>query len=287
MDDNVDEPAEDRTAAPPDELRTLGDRLKLLEGIVGHQLPARHFVQKEVAKMQGLDAPAWNRRLKGTSPVRELELAKLVDIYRLGPEIDFTIFFETSRRRFLARLKDARIGTYGGSTLTLLCNRIRRASLEPANKAYRVRLQTVRSRAIRGGVGRPREEPLHRYSVAMGDSVRVVCSGPPGRALVLLNAAVSGRVWLLSPTGYAPQAQSQAEPLTVPDDLSDPFTVDGPAEQYYLYALWTDSGTASLFQHVEQHQDELTDDAAATLLKRLEAIEEPLAAAFFNYGVER
>jgi hypothetical protein len=270
-----------------DEAKTLGERLKLLEGIVGHQLPARHFVQKEVAKLLGLDAPAWNRRLSGTSPVRELELAKLVSIYRLGPEIDFTIFLETSRRRFLARLRDARIGTYGGSPLTLLCNRIRRASLEPANKAHRVRLKVVRSPATRGGVGRPRDEQPHRHVVAMGDMIRVACSGPVGGALVLLNAAVSGRVWLLTPTDYAPQAHSSAEPVVVPDELSAPFTVDGPPEQYYLYALWTDAGTASLFQHAERHEDELTDAAAAILLKRLEAIKEPLAATCLNYSVER
>ena len=75
--------------------------------------------------------------------------------------------------------------------------------------------------------------------------------------------------------------------VIVPDDLSDPFAIDRPLAQYYLYALWTDADTASLFQHVERHDDELTDHSARTLLRRLDAIKEPLAVAAFNYSVGR
>jgi hypothetical protein len=271
----------------PGNLGTLGDRLRLLEGIIGHQVPARYFVQKEVAAILGIDAPGWNRRLNGTSPARPMELARLVDLYKLGPEIDFTIFEEANRDRFLARLKDAQVGTYGASALTLLCNRLRRAATEPQNKANRVKLQTYRSRETRGGVGRPQGEPIDRTAFRIGDLVRVICAGPANRALVLLNATINGRVWLLTPTDYAPLAYSGQEPLIVPDDLSDPFEIQRPSEQYYIYALWTDADSASLFQHVERHEDELTDNSARTLLRRLDAVKEPLAAAAFNYTVGR
>jgi|GEM_PF-1720065 len=263
----------------------LKEKLSALEGIIGHQRHERCFVQNHQAKYLGLDSAQWSRKVNGETRIRESELAKLIELFDLGPRLDYRLFFAPTLETFLGLLEAAGVGTYGGSFRTRLCNLLHSRARICRN---RIRVISTRQTAQRGGIGRAvakrPEPPILHYN----EEVRVVCEGPIGRYLVLLNTSYSGGVTVLTPTEADPLQFTTTSIVTVPDSGAEPFKVQAESDDFYLYALWTDVDTARLFLHQGSGlSDDLSEEAARLIFSRVHPQREQVEAAAFNFTVSR
>ncbi len=101
-------------------LPQLGQYIDALAGIIGHQHRAQVFTGRHIAQRLGIDAAQWTRKRKGQSAIHPAELARLVDLFQLGPRLDYRLFFAADLDEFLHLLSQAQVGTYGETVTSKL-----------------------------------------------------------------------------------------------------------------------------------------------------------------------
>lgn len=270
----------------------LNAALAALEGVVGFMTPQSYFMGTDLAEKLNMDPSLWSKKVNGHAPVREAELSKLVDLYRLGEYgLDYRIFRAKTEPEFLDMLRDAGVGTYGAHATRKFRHLLYQNGSRSAK--YRISLIEVNVPRRRGGIGFGTDEGHHVPSIMPGSTVRVLCEGsPPGSHLLLFNERIELEITVLSPSLRVPETICSESAVILPSSPDwETFDVLGPHGHYRLFALWTTKDIADLVRNeVDIHQpspSELSDDLMAKLYKILRTQEGRLATTFQDYVVEK
>lgn len=249
---------------------TLGEFIDALSGVIGHQVPANLFLGTVLADALGKD-PAQFSRMRNSRTASPLELLKLLRVFRLERAVDYRIFDNPDIDSFLADLRSAGVGIYGGSSRAQLLGLLSKAA--KAGKAS-IALEVVSRPVMRArGLGPPEEDDPSIPVLVQGTRVRLVCTGPANRHLIILQHVGEGEVEILMPSRVAPRTQvSQAVTMIpTPESDLDVLTVRTEPGFCRLFAAWVDATVAERL-HLALAEDRDTtalDDPTATALCRL------------------
>lgn len=249
---------------------TFGQKLDALIGIVGYQMPVRSvsgvYLSKNVLQ---ISAAQFARKRTGNAPVSVQELCKIIDHFKIGRFVDYRVFEEPKLEGFIARLREAGIGTYGASQREQLCQILYAAG---RGSDYKVRFSRIFSPfSQRGPLGFPDREDEGRTVLRSGGRVNIECEGPEGRNLIVFTADQRANISVLMPSLFAPDTRVAGRLITLPTarDL-ETFHVRSDPGQHRLYALWTDDQIAQIVREaVDPVADinEMDDATAGAILK--------------------
>lgn len=265
-----------RQATQDDGRPTLGEFIDALSGVIGHQVKPSMFLGTVLADALGKD-PAQFSRMRNSRSASPLELLKLLKVFRLERAVDYRIFDSPDIDGFLAELRRAGVGIYGGSSRAQLLGLLSKAA--KTGKAS-LTLQVVSRPVTRArGLGPPEAEDPEIPVLVQGTSVRLVCTGPANRHLVVLQHVGEGEIEILMPSRVAPKTRvTQAVTvIPTPDSDLDVLTVRTEAGYCRLFAAWVDATVAERV-HLALAEDRdttgLDDPTASALCRLLESAED-------------
>jgi len=284
-----------RTRPAPAAQTTFGAKLDALIGVTGHRMPCSHLTGVYLAGKLGISASQYSRKRSGLIPVTERECCILVDEFRIGSQVDYRVFLEPDVDSFLARLKEAGVGTYGADRRSALCQLLFGASLQ---SRYKVRFSRVIGPfARRGPLGLAEHGKDSVPVLRIGGRVNIECAGPEGRNLVVLSTSLDyGRrdtaISILMPSLFAPDTRVAGPKTTLPTDRDlDAFDVTSDVGEHRLYALWTDDQVVAAIRRAPEVLTGVVDmdDDTAGAVAALVSAEPPerRAVATCDYVVER
>lgn len=221
----------------------FGGKLDHLEGLLGHLFPKDYFQKARLAENHlGTTRERLSRQRAGTQAVQHRELAKLIDLYRLGRfGLDHTLF-RKPMKDFKALLQAKSVGTYAISGLDHarqeLCAYAMAASghltiqLERRHKHWRF--------GGTRGIGIDAEGANPANAFCIGDEVKLQVHGIDAGYLVVFSDDFSSEIDCIMPSIYAPEMRVEKGIAIIPtaDDLP-PLPVGPPPAYYRLYAIWT------------------------------------------------
>lgn len=250
---------------------TFGQKLDALIGVVGYQMPTHSVSGVHIAKHVLKISPAqFARKRTGNAPMSEQELCKIIDHFKIGPFVDYRVFGEPDVDSFIARLKEAGIGTYGASQREQLCQILYAAG---RGSQHRIRFSRIIGPfSQRGPLGFPDGEEEGRAVLRSGGRVNIECEGPEGRNLVVLTVDQRTSISVLMPSLFAPDTRVPGRIVTLPTarDL-DTFHVKSDPGPHRLYALWTDDQVVQVVRKALNHMEDVNDmdDATAGAVAKL------------------
>ena len=250
---------------------TFGQKLDALIGIVGFQMPTHAVSGVHVAKHVLKISPAqFARKRTGNAPMNEQELCKIIDHFKIGSFVDYRVFAEPDVDRFIARLKEAGVGTFGARQREQLCQILYVAG---RGSPYRIRFsRIVGPFTRRGPLGLPDGEDEGRVVLRSGGRVNIECEGPEGRNLIVLTVDQWTNISVLMPSLFAPDTRVPGRIVTLPTarDL-DTFHVKSDPGPHRLFALWTDDQIAQVICKALDPMEEVKDidDATAGVVVKL------------------
>jgi len=155
-------------------LPRLGQYIDALAGIIGHQHRAQVFTGRHIAQRLGIDAAQWTRKRKGQSAIHPAELARLIDLFQLGPRLDYRLFFAADLDEFLHLLSQAQVGTYGETVTSKLVRLFWQQSM---NTHVAISLDETLKKSRSPTKNRaPRKRAPH--AVSFGSKISIDVSGP-------------------------------------------------------------------------------------------------------------
>jgi hypothetical protein len=269
---------------------TFGELLDALIGVASHRMPEQHVRGVYFAQRLKVNTFRFSSMRSGRVPVNDHILAVIIDMFGIGDRVDFRIFYEPTVDAFLARLKEAGVGTYGANQRHGLCQLLFNASRD---SPYSIRFsQIVGPPPARGPLGILERKPNQLQVLKIGSQVKIACSGPEGRNLIVLSANPEAEVSVLMPSLLAPATRYPGKLVTLPtsDDYSF-IDVKNDPNRHRLYALWTDDQVAALLRQrldLDKDADDLDDRTAGAMARLISAEPEARrAVAARDYVVER
>jgi len=213
----------------------FGEKLDHLEGIIGHSLPRIYFT----SSYQALDVikstkAQYSRKRNGDATIARHEIGSLIDLFRLGPKFDYTLFL-LPLDEFKHALKEAGIGTYG----LPLRQHFRNQLLTAAGEGNRIQFLRMPNRKSVGGIGsEPCDEAIPVFNIF--DNLRIKIKVPDdGYLLVLNDHPASDQLSILKPSRFVPFEEVDKGTVILPDDIgTEAFPVGGPADFYRIFAIW-------------------------------------------------
>lgn len=274
---------------------TFGDKLDALIGVVGHRMPASHVTGVYLAEQLGITPPQFTRKRKGHTPVNERELSIIIDVFKVGAQVDFRIFHEPDVDSFLLRLKEAGVGTYGASQRYSLCQLLYNSSRRSGHSVRFSRV--VAPPARRGPLGLREDADDGRPVLRIGGRVNIECAGPEGRNLIvvtttLVSASREPEISVLMPSLFAPETRIEGRTVVLPTARDfEAFDVTSDPGDHRLYAAWADDQVVERIRenldplYGVKNMDDRTAGAVAALISAVPG--ERRAVAACDYVVER
>ena len=237
----------------------FGAKLSFLEGIIGYRFSSEYFSGVYVAKHLNIDKTQFSRQKNGRRPIGDWELSKLIDLYRLneyeldGQPLDYKLF-KQDLDKFEQVLRDARVGTYGGSSAAaaraLLLEKARAQSGNLTIKLHR-RKQARRA----GGFGMAPAESEGVPNFDTSEQVYFKISVPAPGHLYVLSDLIDIEMTCLMPSCFAEDTVVRPGDTRLPLE-SGFFDVVGPPAYYRLYAIYCSTKIDLPWLHYDETLDE-------------------------------
>jgi len=176
-------------------LPQLGQYIDALAGVIGHQHRAQVFTGRHIAQRLGIDAAQWTRKRKGQSAIHPAELARLIDLFQLGPRLDYRLFHAANLDEFLHLLSQAQVGTYGETVTSKLVRLFWQQSMN-SRLAISLEETTRKSHSSTKSGAHWRHIP---HAVSFGSKISIDVSGPEKQKCYIFHThfAAQGDVYFL------------------------------------------------------------------------------------------
>lgn len=226
--------------------KTLGAKLDFLEGILGHTRKRRDFDNRELAVVMAADPGQVSRKRTGNEGISHAELASLVDYFGLSPIFDHEVF-KMEITAFKSAMRDARIGTYGGSSDSIGRNDLLRLAKETENRFGSgqrpdMKLRPLSRQRRAGGLGFADMTQPPKVELRIGEQVLLLVSVPGDGHIVILNDQLDVETVCLMPSMMAENTAVQPGQLKLPASIDEPyFDILPPAGAFRLFCIWTDT----------------------------------------------
>lgn len=212
----------------------LGEKLDVLEGILGVGLPAVYFKRAHQAEWIGTTPQQFTRKCKGKEAVSNRDLSKLIDLYKIGSSFDFRLF-DLEIAEIPVVLSKAKIGSYGQPTTM----RFREQLIAASNPEKPITICRATSKRAGGIGGESFVSEVQQFRIQ--DRVYLHIPIPGEGYLILLNDhPAKDEITVLMPSQFATETFVKGNSIRVPTEQDLPyFPVAGPAGFYRLFAVWT------------------------------------------------
>ena len=226
---------------------TFGDQLDILAAVLGAQFNGTHFSGAKIADILSVDAAGLSRRRRGLTRLKPEERARLINHFELAQfGLDYRLFDLETEETFSGALREARVGTYGGTAILRLLAEL--ASLQQDPRA-RLRVITVE--------GQPRTRGLTmRAAMESGldthkidSAARIEISGYPSMPRAVLQHQIGGSavLELIAPSLAWCDADAAMPDGTIRIPKTESFTVSPPSGVFRLTALFGPRDISRLF----------------------------------------